>query len=477
MINLIPQNGAIINNIDCGSSSPALGGYINISQFPNLTGFICTGHNITGFTGSASCGANLTKLILTDNLISQYPDLTSNTNLRELRLDTNKIAGVAPSLSTFPNLGTGRWQENPRLSGALPDISSLSKLISFYAIGCYLTGSIVLNSAIIDYRCDSQEGPKKIGGSIPTLPASLKYFYVYNNNITGFLPDLNLSATATDLTDFKCYHNLISGTTKSIANNNTIVTYHFHENKISGAILLPSSPTACKLANYNCATNLITGYIPSNLSSYARLKDFHCEENYISGVIPNLSNVIEDFNCGSQSGIIKITGFIPPLSTCTALQVFHCDQNQISGFIPSLSSNTLLTDFLCHGNYITGYVPPLSTLTNLDRFNCGNNLLSGLIPNLSSNVKLTTFRGYGNSFIGYDGTAVPKSLINFSLNGNLLPYSEVDKILIAFQNAQADTPRNTGALELGGVGNAAPSAAGIAAKNTLTGYLWTVNTN
>jgi Leucine-rich repeat (LRR) protein len=474
MINLIPQNGAVITNIDCGSSSPALGGYINISQFPNLTGFTCIGHNITGFTGSAPCGTNLTKLILTDNSISQYPDLTSNTNLRELRLDTNKIAGVAPSLSTFPNLGTGRWQENPRLSGALPDISPLSKLTSFYAIGCYLTGSIVLNSAIVDYRCDSQEGPKKIGGSIPTLPASLKYFYVYNNNITGFLPDLN---TNTTLLDLKCYHNLISGTTKSTAINNTIVTYHFHENKISGAILLPSSPATCKLSNYNCATNLITGYIPSNLSSYIKLKDFHCEENYISGVIPNLPSVIADFNCGGQIGIIKITGFIPPLSTCTDLQVFHCDQNQISGSIPSLSSNTLLTDFLCHGNYITGYLPSLSTLTDLDRFNCGNNLLSGLVPNLSQNIKLATFRGYANSFIGYDGTTVPKSLINFSLNGNFLPESEVDKILIAFKNAQATTPRNTGALELGGLGNAAPSAAGIAAKNILTSYLWTVNTN
>jgi hypothetical protein len=471
MISLTPKGNATITSIDCGTpSAQRLGGSIDISGFSSLTGFYCVDHDISSFTGNAACGTNLKKLILTSNLLTKFPDFTANTALEELRLDNNNITGRTPSLTALTNLGTGRLQGNPLLSGTLPDISSLTKLLSFYTIGCSMTGNIVLNTVIQDYRCDSQNGSIKIGGIIPAIPPSLKTFYVYNNKITGFLPDVNNTTT-----DFRCYNNLISGRNKSIANASTLATYYIYNNQISGEIFLPTSRT--ELRSYNCATNLITGFIPSNLSTYTKLKIFGCEENFLSGVMPTLPTTIVDFNCGSQSGIIKITGFIPPLSTYTDLQVFHCDQNQVSGSIPSLSSNTALTDFLCHGNYITGYVPPLSTLVNLDRFNCGNNSLSGVIPDLSQNTKLATFRGYGNSFTGYAGTVVPKSLTNFALNSNSLPQSEVDKILIAFQNAQATIPRNTGALELGGVGNAAPSAAGIIAKNILTSYLWTVNTN
>ena len=40
-ISIFPKNGADIQGISCGTSSPLLSGTINISSFPNLIGFTC----------------------------------------------------------------------------------------------------------------------------------------------------------------------------------------------------------------------------------------------------------------------------------------------------------------------------------------------------------------------------------------------------------------------------------------------------
>lgn len=61
------------------------------------------------------------------------------------------------------------------------------------------------------------------------------------------------------------------------------------------------------------------------------------------------------------------------------------------------------------------------------------------------------------------------------MDGNSLLANEVDRALIAFDNAGA----TGGSLQLGRLGgnNAALSAVGIIAKNNLIGKGWTVATN
>lgn len=474
MINLYPVNNATITAIDCGTPSGIslpLSGSINISEFTNLTSFSCTGgHNIQSFTGNVSC-PNLKSLVLTQNLLSQFPNLNNNTLLEELRLDNNNISGIVPSLYALTGLKTLRLQQNSLLSGTLPSLTGgLTGVTSFYSIGCSMTGNIVLNNynVITDYRCDSQDGSVKIGGTIPTIPSSLLYFYIYNNKISGGLP----SMTST-IKEFRCYNNLLTGFTNDISSASLLQYYYIGNNKISGSIQL--GPKNSQFKFYDISSNYITGFIPSNLNTWFNLRLFSCQDNYISGSIPTLlPTTIVDFNCGSQSGTVKITGFIPPLSTYTNLNVWHSNQNQISGSIPTLPAS--ITDFVCYHSFpLTGFIPPLNTLVNLDRFNCGNNRISGMIPDLSGNKKLTIFKAYMNNLTGYAGTSLPPTLTEISLNNNYFKQPAIDSFLVALSGAQSTLADNSpylvygSLLEFDGTDMSSPGISGRDAIKYLTG--------
>ena len=132
--------------------------------------------------------------------------------------------------------------------------------------------------------------------------------------------------------------------------------------------------------------------------------------------------------------------------------MFICNNNQLTGSIPSLSANTALTAFICSSNQLTGSIPSLSANTALTAFNCSSNQLTG-----------------------WSGGTVSATLGDFQAQNNLLTQSAVDAILAAFVAAGRTT--GTRILNLGGVGNATPSATGLTDKATLQSRGWTVTTN
>jgi hypothetical protein len=114
-------------------------------------------------------------------------------------------------------------------------------------------------------------------------------------------------------------------------------------------------------------------------------------------------------------------------------------------------------------------------LTNLQTFYCFGNLLEGSIPSLSGLTLLTGFACSENQLTSFAGGSVSNTLGDFYAQNNQLNVSGVNNILSAFVAAN----RTTGArvLNLGGIGNAAPTGQGIIDKATLTGRGWTVITN
>ena len=119
------------------------------------------------------------------------------------------------------------------------------------------------------------------------------------------------------------------------------------------------------------------------------------------------------------------------------------------------SDASKLTQFYCHVNQLTGSIPSLSANTALVVFYCNNNQLTNVAA----------------------GFAVPASLGNFRAETNNLPQTAVDTILAAFVAAGRTSASGTVTLNLGGAGNAAPSAAGLTDKATLQSRGWTVTTN
>ena len=239
------------------------------------------------------------------------------------------------------------------------------------------------------------------------------------------------------------------------------------------AMLIPNSVrTDAALTAIDCNSNQLTGAIPS-LSANTALTQFICYNNQLTGAIPSLSanTALTYFACQNN----QLTGSIPSLSANTALTYASFSINQLTGSIPSLSANTALTFASFSSNQLTGSIPSLSSNTALTTASFSSNQLTGSIPSLSANTALTTAYFFNNQLTDWSGGTVSNTLGDFRAQNNLLTQAAVDAILAAFVAANRTTGTRT--LDLGGTGNAAPSATGVTDKNTLISRGWTVTTN
>jgi hypothetical protein len=155
----------------------------------------------------------------------------------------------------------------------------------------------------------------------------------------------------------------------------------------------------------------------------------------------------------------------------------YLNNNQLTGSIPALSANTSLVTLYLNNNQLTGSIPDLSANTSLVNLFLDRNQLTGNIPDLSANTSLVNLYLYNNQLVGYAGGSVSNTLGTIRAENNLLTQSAVDGILAAVVAAGRTSASGTCVLNVGGTGNAAPSAAGLSDVATLTGRGWTVTHN
>jgi len=296
----LETNNGVITFIDCGSSSPRLGGSVDISAFPNLQDFRCNSNNITALSGYAQ-----------------------NSNLRVVEFFDNKVTGSIPSLSSLNALREFRCDRN-QITGTIPSLDGLSALRNF--------------------QCQIQLGTTKLTGPIPSLSGlnELRFFQCHENQLTGTIPSLsglNL------LNTFICHTNQLTGTIPSLGGLNELRAFQCHENQLTGTI--PSLSGLNLLISFNCYTNQLTGSIPSLISN-TQLIDFQCFTNQLTGPIPSLNAQHINFQCYDN----QLTGSIPSLSANTQLINFWCNNNQLTGFAGGSVSITL-GSFLAHNNQLT----------------------------------------------------------------------------------------------------------------------------
>lgn len=155
------------------------------------------------------------------------------------------------------------------------------------------------------------------------------------------------------------------------------------------------------------------------------------------------------------------------------IEIFQIQFNDIDQSIPNntLAEFTSLDVIATTGNTSMGGSLPTFN-TNIQVIDFGDCGMSGDLPSLTSYTNLSRLWLYANSFGIPSGWTVPASLTSFDLSNNSLTSTEVNRVLIAFDNAGA----SNGILNLGG-NNAAPTGTGITAKNTLVSRGWTVTTN
>jgi Leucine-rich repeat (LRR) protein len=186
-----PQN---ITSIDAGTSSPKLGGVIDVSDFTNLQEIRCNDHDLTEVKGYAD-NPNIKIVLISGNLLSgSIPDITGMSSLERFWANDNQFTGTFPDISGNPNLQVINVGNN-NLTGTLPDISAIGypNLIRFNAYGNSFTGAIpdMVNIPNLDYLLLDNNNLTDFTGS---FPFTLRNVAVNDNNLTQTAVDNILKA-------------------------------------------------------------------------------------------------------------------------------------------------------------------------------------------------------------------------------------------------------------------------------------------
>lgn len=272
--------------------------------------------------------SNLTNLGILDLSYNKLSGLIPNQlsrlqNLSALYLNNNELSGEIPSsFEQFRNLSI-LWLSTNQLSGSIPaSISSITALEQLNLYGNFLTGSlpeqlhglVSLRSLIVNENL--------LSGSFPTCLCTMPNVYeisLGSNLLTGTLPTSCLLSIV-PLHFLILSRNELSGDLSLTSSYQDTSLYNatlptlllLDSNLFVGAALrsLPSQPAlARQLSFLNLSSNLLTGSVSMNLSSFAHiLKEVDVSNNFFSGSLsecfddlPGLTSLIASSNMFSGS--------------------------------------------------------------------------------------------------------------------------------------------------------------------------------
>lgn len=203
-----------------------------------------------------------------------------------------------------------------------------------------------------------------------------------------------------------------------------------------------------------------------NAAALPNLDDLQVRSHGITDIlgVDQATNItVMDIVANELDGDIK--QYMPP-----NIEEFQIQFNPIDQPIPNdtLAEFTALRIIATSGNSnMGGSFPTFSTsIKQIDFGACG---MSGDLPSLTSYTNLNRLWIYTNNFGVPSGWVVPASITSCLFSSNSLTSTEVNRALVAFDNAGA----SNGSLNLGG-NNATPTGAGITAKNSLISKGWSL---
>jgi len=279
-ISLILQNNPTVTGINCGTSSPKLGGTVDISAFPNLQDFRCINHDITAISGYQN-NANLTFINLANNKITgPLPSFTGTPNLRVAVYNNNLYSGTIP---VYSSLLANFQCLNNNLSGTIPDLTNNNGWTNFLVHDNNLTGPI----------------PPSLSNQNNIL-----VFSCYANPLTGSIPNIN---SCTKLQRFLLASCNLTGSIPNLTNNVDLTECWFHNNLLTGPI--PSLSANDKLERFLCynqrGTSKITGFAGGSVSN--TLGDFQAQDNQLR--VSAVNSILSAFvTAGRTTGTPIVSG-------------------------------------------------------------------------------------------------------------------------------------------------------------------------
>ncbi len=212
---------------------------------------------------------------------------------------------------------------------------------------------------------------------------------LYNNNITGQLPDLQLPM----LEYLELDYNHIEGEVPDFGGLPELRKLNFRRNDLSGQ--LPNFSNLPKLHTVYVDQNNLTGTPPS-FSNCPLLFLIDLYDNQLVGPIPEFNlPILESLNLGTNN----IGGELPSLAGLPSLQLLLLFENQLTGPLPDCVNNPELRAYNLRINQFTGSIPDLQ-LPLLNELRVDQNMLDGTVPNFSGLPMLGWLAIADNELVG-----------------------------------------------------------------------------
>jgi hypothetical protein len=275
-------------------------------------------------------------------------------------------------------------------------------------IKCSTDGKTKTHIHYVDIGGKGLKGPLHEALSVLQALPYLQFLAVYDNHLTGSIPNLLLPR----LKLFRIDDNeLLMGTLPlGLEGYKSLEYFDAHSTNITGS--LPVAIGALShlenLYLFNCS---FTGTLPRELGQLPKLQNLRLDNNILTGEIPSwgalegLDKLDEEINHLQLMQSIeyidlnnnRLTGTIPKtLGTLESLVEVHLYSNILSGTLPSEIGNlSNLRALRLDDNKLTGRIPvEYAKLTGLEFLGLGkNNRLSGTLPDYAADLRNKTAMG------------------------------------------------------------------------------------
>ncbi len=261
-----------------------------------------------------------------------------------------------------------------------------------------------------------------------------------NNNLAGFLPDLNLP----NLSELRLYSNQLTGSIPDFNNLPNLLYLHLGNNQLSGTI--PDFSNLSNLSELRLYSNQLSGMIP-NFNNLPNLSYLGLSSNQISGTTPNFSKLpnLSELHLGNN----QLSGTIPNFNNLSNLSELHLSSNQLSDTIPNFNNLPNLSELHLGNNQLSGTIPNFSNLPNLSYLYLSSNQLNETIPDFNNLSNLSNLYLSTNQLSGTipNFSNLPNlSYLNLStnqLNGTIPDFSnlpELSSLVLGFNQLSGEIP-------------------------------------
>ncbi|CAJ1373945.1 unnamed protein product [Effrenium voratum] len=277
----------------------------SMERLVNLQSFNAHGNQLTGRV--PNLGPSIWSLDLSGNRLTGLPELMHLTELRELKLQHNRLSGSIPALGPALNLKRIDLNHN-LLSGPIPELPTQLK-------------SLALQN-------------NQLTGPVPKLPPLLVWVDLSHNRLSGQMPADRLRGLW-QLHQLQLEDNQLEGSLPDLSDVVNLRLLHLDHNRFSGQV----PATLCRQQHLHSlwlSRNRFSGRIPDCLFHHHGLRELLLHKNELSGSIPEVKR--------------RYVG---------RLTVLALHDNRLTGALPSLSAFPMLAVFTAHANRLTGAVQDL----------------------------------------------------------------------------------------------------------------------